>query len=87
MRLVFREVNDRVRELADTFASSDGSLELVCECGRADCVERIRISRAEYDRLREDARQFVLKTEHCPPDGTVVLQGAGYVVLTDTTAG
>src|SRR5919108_6612982 len=41
---LFRELNERLREITETIAPGDaGALELFCECGRAECMEKIRV--------------------------------------------
>ncbi|HSK15383.1 MAG TPA: hypothetical protein VK915_04365 [Gaiellaceae bacterium] len=35
--------------------------EFFCECGRIDCKERMTLTRAEYARLREEARPVMVK--------------------------
>jgi hypothetical protein len=61
---VFREVNERIEDLADRFELNDEPLDLVCECGDSDCVRRISMTRAEYEELRSDPRQFAVHPGH-----------------------
>ena len=61
---VFREVNERIENLADRFELNDEPLDLVCECGDSDCVRRISMTRAEYEELRSDPRQFAVHPGH-----------------------
>jgi hypothetical protein len=61
---VFREVNERLEELAKTFGSEGQDLDLICECGNADCVERLRMSRDAYAAVRADAQLFVIVPGH-----------------------
>ena len=79
-RLVFREVNERLRELSKTFSSEAREIDVVCECGQAECTERFRMSVDAYDLLRRD-RVFVMKAEHAFPDGRVVERQKTYVVV------
>jgi len=80
---VYREVNERLEELADKTGFSDwGSLDLVCECGRADCAERIELSREAYEAVRADPTQFVVVPGHELPDVEHVVDRRGdYVVV------
>src|SRR5205807_7976952 len=73
---VFREVNERIENLAETFGV-DSELDLVCECGDASCVERISMSHAAYEQLRSDARQFAVYPGHEKPDVEEVLDRRG----------
>ena len=66
---VFREVNERVREVSDAFVdTADTPLPLACECGDATCVERFEMSRDEYEELRADASLFAVVPGHEAPD-------------------
>lgn len=62
---VFREVNDRIAGLAKFFrVGSPGPLDLVCECRNATCVQRIVMSRDDYETLRRSATHFALYPGH-----------------------
>jgi hypothetical protein len=50
----FREVNERIDEVAATLGDDDHRYEYVCECSDPTCTERIALSRAEYERIRLD---------------------------------
>ncbi len=65
---LFREVNERVEGLARDFGVEDEPLELLCECGNAACVERIRMATPEYRELRSDAARFAVVPGHEEPD-------------------
>ena len=79
---VFREVNDRVESLAQGFRIDDEPLDLLCECGNARCVERIRMSAAEYRELRSDSTRFAIVAGHDSPDvESVVARRQGYDVV------
>ena len=65
---VFREVNERIEDLAGASDLKGQVLDLVCECGDAACVERITMTRAEYEEVRSDAHQFAVHPGHEYPD-------------------
>ena len=65
---VFREVNERIEDLAETSDLKTQTLDLICECGDAGCVERISMTRAEYEELRSDPHQFAVHPGHEYPD-------------------
>jgi hypothetical protein len=64
---VFREVNERVREISDTFAVSTDQVDIVCECGNADCTERIALSTQEYESVRAQPNHFAIAPGHAGP--------------------
>jgi hypothetical protein len=71
---VFRELNDRLEELEETFRPGRDELDLVCECGDANCSERLRVPRADYRRLRLDSRLFAVVPGHDEPDVEEVVE-------------
>lgn len=65
---VFRDVNERIQDVAATFDLTSEPLDLICECGDASCVERISVSYDEYERIRADPRLFAVASGHEAPD-------------------
>lgn len=48
-----QEVNHNIRDLAAEVDPYDSSAwEFVCECGEEDCTERLGLSLARYDELK-----------------------------------
>jgi hypothetical protein len=64
---IFREVNERLRELGEGFSVVAERGEFVCECGDEACAEPIQLTLEEYERVRSDSRWFVLLREHVRP--------------------
>lgn len=64
---LFREVNERLEELAQGFGRSD-KLDLICECGNASCASRIEMDREEYEQVRSDSTTFAIASGHAIPD-------------------
>jgi hypothetical protein len=70
---LFRSVNERVKELTDrlsTVGLVDQPLveEYLCECADAECVERVAISREEYERVRSNPLWFFVALGHVVPE-------------------
>ena len=67
---VFREVNERIRELAEGFEASGGAqvTAFVCECSRVNCTSAVEASLDEYRAVRRRPRQFLVLTDHVDPD-------------------
>lgn len=79
---VFREVNERIEELADTFNLREEVLDLICECGDADCVQPIRMTRDEYEHVRSDQHHFAVHPGHeIPSVETVVERKKNYDIV------
>jgi hypothetical protein len=84
---LFREVNDRIEELSEDvekqgIAPEGGIVEFHCECGRDGCVERVRMTVAQYEQVRSDNDRFALFPGHESDElETVVERGEHYVVV------
>jgi len=62
---LFREVNERIREIT---ASTDGDAEFLCECGDSTCAQPILISIEEYEAVRAVPTRFLVVPGHEIPD-------------------
>lgn len=71
--VLFREVNERIRELAP----GDGPTEFLCECGDAGCVESVSLSTGQYEEVRRDPARFFVLPGHEVPDIEDVVEEAG----------
>jgi hypothetical protein len=69
--VIFREVNERVREVVP---SENGSIDFLCECGDEDCVEQITLTAEEYERVRNDPVQFFVRPGHARGDVEEVVE-------------
>ena len=65
---LFREVNERLGELAQGFVHTPGKLDLICECGNVTCASRIEMDRDEYEQVRSDSATFAIVKGHEIPD-------------------
>jgi predicted ThiF/HesA family dinucleotide-utilizing enzyme len=84
---LFREVNERLGELAQGFVHTPGKLDLICECGNASCASRIEMDRDEYEQVRSDSATFAIVKGHEIPDvEEIVEQRKGYDVVRKTAA-
>jgi hypothetical protein len=63
---VFREVNERIRELSEQFqvAEPSGLVEFVCECSADRCHEMLSLTLPEYQHVRSSDNRFVTVPEH-----------------------
>ena len=63
---VFRELNEQLATLADQFSwGPDEQFDLICECNDANCVERLRLTRSEYEAVRAIDTHFAVFPGHC----------------------
>jgi hypothetical protein len=64
---IFREINERTRSLQQRFGPEDPTTsyeEFLCECGDQLCVERVKLTVEEYEGIRADSTQFVVRPGH-----------------------
>jgi hypothetical protein len=79
---VFREVNERIEALAETFQLDSQPLDLICECGDASCLKRISMTHPEYEQLRSESHQFAVYPGHVAPEVEDVLERRqGYEIV------
>jgi hypothetical protein len=78
---LFREVNERIEELAVSFDLGAG-LTILCECGSSRCDERIVLGEHEYEVLRRMPTHFAVRPGHETPEvERVVERHDGFVVV------
>jgi hypothetical protein len=79
---LFREVNEQILSLGDQFSTDDGAITVICECGNADCTERVELRLSDYERVRADSLLYVVAKGHVFPDvERVVADEDGYEVV------
>ena len=61
---LFREVNERVKGLNQSFASLTDEMQIICECGSGSCTERFGIPPGEYEALRANPDHFAIVPGH-----------------------
>jgi hypothetical protein len=85
--VLFRTLNDRIGDLNDRFGVPSERVEIVCECGRGDCIERIAVEPDAYRRLREEPFRFAVVHGHEDPRSEVVVDEAGAYLVVEKRPG
>lgn len=67
---LFREVNERVQDLAEGGGAS--VFDCLCECANTDCTFRVTLTREQYEAIRADPKQFVVRPLHFTPEVEVL---------------
>jgi hypothetical protein len=62
-QILLREVNERIEQLNGDWEQTDRDMVL-CECGYPDCLEKIEIAAADYERVRRFPTRFLVKPDH-----------------------
>jgi hypothetical protein len=62
---LFREVNERIRELNDGFDNStEDPVDFVCECSLEGCRDYVPLTLADYADVRADPTHFLVAPGH-----------------------
>jgi hypothetical protein len=85
----FRQVNERIKDVADGIEGGDDRYEFLCECSDPSCTDRLTLTSAEYEEVRASPRRFVLAPGHVSPEveHVVETQADHIVVEKDGVAG
>jgi hypothetical protein len=59
----FREANERVGATAKRLGVEE-PLPFICECGREDCMQVVRVRPSDYERIRSVATHFLYAPGH-----------------------
>ncbi|MGN6796954.1 MAG: hypothetical protein ACTHKS_02270 [Gaiellaceae bacterium] len=80
---VFRNVNERIKALQHSFAVAEREpLQMICECDRLDCTERVAIGVDVYELVRSHPAQFVVTPGHEDTKvDEVIRETSGYTVV------
>ena len=71
---LFRDVNERVREIAAVHGDDDHVYEFYCECSNADCTFQLRATLAEYEAVRAHPARFIVAPKHSMPEIETVVE-------------
>jgi hypothetical protein len=73
---LFREVNERVKDLNDSFHVFTSTSDWICECANDDCFERIQMSAREYEDVRRHGSRFFVapSEQHVWPEAENVVE-------------
>lgn len=85
---LFREVNERVEEIANSFGADTNTIRFICECAGTDCAETIQMTVNEYEALRSVPERFAIADGHQIPDvERTVEKSTRYVIVEKIGAG
>ena len=68
----FRAVNEGIAEASERFESEEA--EFLCECGDANCTQRLEVPLEEYEDVRQDSTRFLVRRGHVVPEVEQVVQ-------------
>jgi len=71
---LFREVNERIQDLNEQFATTSATGDWICECADETCFEPISLTVAEYEAIRAHSARFPVMHGHERPDVETVVE-------------
>ena len=71
----FRDANEKIEAAVKRLEPSAVTIPFVCECGRPDCLQTLRLTVAEYELARQNPRYFA-----CAPGHQLTGPGLGRLV-------
>jgi hypothetical protein len=86
---VFREVNEQIAAVDERLGRDqpDQPTEIVCECGRSDCMDRFVVTRAEYESVRADPTRFFVVPGHADASVERVIGSEGTYEIVEKLPG
>lgn len=87
--VLFRALNDEAKTVGTKLATADPDdlAPYLCECVDAECLERITLTYAEYERLRANPQWFAVVPGHVQPDVEVVVEQTDRYAVVEKTQG
>lgn len=76
----FRNANEKIEAAFERLEPNSHSIPFVCECGRPDCFQIIRLTFEEYELVRQHPRHFA-----CAPGHQITGEGLGRLVQENRT--
>lgn len=77
-----RDRNEWIEDIRGEMGEEGLTEIYVCECGDASCVERIRLTRPEYEAVRDYSTRFAIAIDHENPEiDQVVTEFSDYSVV------
>ena len=61
---IARQVNEQVEQLGERWNTPEEPLEILCECSRAECTQRLHVPLPDYRTVRENDARFMLVDDH-----------------------
>lgn len=87
-QLLFRSVNERVKELGDRALNSLAEIDFACECDDQTCFAPITLPLEEFAGIDAAENQFIVLPGHEDPDvDDVIDRRDGYLVVAKRGAG
>jgi hypothetical protein len=80
---LFREINERLEALGQTFARPQETVDFICECANPECADRIGMTLSEYESVRAEPTRFAVKPGHADTEVEAVVSETDRFVVVD----
>jgi hypothetical protein len=74
---LFRDVNERVRQVAAQHGGEPHLYQFFCECSNVDCTFQLNVTLAEYESVRAQSNRFLVAPDHWLPEVETVAERTG----------
>jgi hypothetical protein len=71
---LFREINERIESLNESFSHLEPMGDWICECADDTCTEHMKMTLGEYEAIRQDGNRFPVLPGHEALDVEVVVE-------------
>lgn len=61
---LFRRINRRIAGTAEAWDVADEPIGFYCECADSECIDRITVLPAEFERVHAASAQFIVRRGH-----------------------
>jgi hypothetical protein len=81
-QLLFRAVNERIKELGETVLDAVSEIDFACECDNIDCHSPIALTLEEFEAIDSADNRFIVRRGHEDLDvEDVVSEHDGYLIV------
>lgn len=80
-QLLFREVNERIRELGE--AENRNRTDFLCECSNSECETTLSLSVGQYEGVRAKPTTFAVAAGHDLPGVERVVERKGHFIVVE----
>jgi hypothetical protein len=84
---IFREVNERLRDVGESFSLLADESQFICECADPACTEPIAMTLDKYEEIRSHPARFAVVRGHEVPDIERIVEDTGTFLVIEKHAG
>jgi hypothetical protein len=84
---LFREVNERIKEIGESFSLVATHASFVCECADTACAEQLALTLEEYAAVRANPERFIVVPGHETADVEEIVERHDRYAVIEKRAG